>query len=394
MPDHDISIRVGGDELREWLSYEIESDLLQPADAFSITFANPAGRLSGRYEPCDPVQVYVDGTLQMTGYVDAITVDVDAQQGAALTVTGRDRFGQLVDVSAEPKTYSNVTLLQLAEAVSDPFVSDWLVDNEKNRAAMLQAKQAIASLQRHRAAFEAKYETVDNFVTQYKDRQLASRETKAKANLAKIKASVFFKAKVEPGDTPYEVISRHAQKAGLLVWQAADGAGVIAAPSYDQPPLYSLHLGQGESAARNNAKRASVTKDARSRYATYRMQGTSGNTSDNHSGSSRHKAEAYDAQIPLERTQILTEDVSSIAEAQSRATREMQQRRFEGLELQYTTKGHSNSGALWQVDTLCRVNDALSAIEGNYYVTRRRFSGGPGGQVTDVTLHESGVLGA
>ncbi len=388
MPGADVHIVVNGEELRDWRSYEIESDLLQPADSFSFTAANTSGKNSERFNLFDSVSVVIDGVVQMQGYVDEITRGATADGGPTLTVVGRDQFGQLVDVCAEPKQYRSVSLLRLAEEIAETWVPSWEVENERNRVELLRVKRELASLRRHRDSLNP------GPVADFGPRALVVKEELRKARLAELKASLFQHVKIEPGERVYEVLERAARKLGYLVWAAVDGSGIIGKPNYNQQPLFELqhHPSNSARSRANNVEQSEVSERGAERYSSYRFLGTAGNTRQNFGVSSRLDATVEDTEVPLTRPLIETVDSRNQQDTVKQATRDMQRRRFDGLELGYTVRGHRNRGLLWQIDTLARVHDTVNGIEGSYYVVSRRFVGNDQGQTTQVRLRRPGTL--
>lgn len=370
-PSSDVRIIVAGRELSNWQSYEIESDMMQSADAFSFTVPNHSGKLSGTVKRFDDAQVYVDGALQMTGYVDDVCNTTDADGGAAMEIVGRDVFGQLVDCSAEPATHHNVDLKTLAEKLSARWGIEWIVENETNRQTLLAAKRRVAQAKRKAG----------------NDKAVA----KAQRHLAAIKAQIFLRVKVEPGETPMEVIQRQAKKSQLMVWASADGKGIIASPRYDQPALYSLYQYPRTSPRRhlNNILNTRVMRSGRDRFSSYRVVGS---FTDDGEKSHRLESEATDSEVTIERPLIITGSAKKLKEAQTEAQNEMQRRKFEGLVIELIVKRHTNNGQLWETDTLADLDDEVNGLSGPFYVTRRRFVAGEKGQRTELTLHEPGVL--
>lgn len=88
--------------LYNFLSYSFDSNMLIPVDTFSFTFAIPADVKiwSDNFREGDIAQLYAGGQLLATGIIDSVDVEVDADHGERITVTGRDLMGQLEDQDA------------------------------------------------------------------------------------------------------------------------------------------------------------------------------------------------------------------------------------------------------------------------------------------------------
>ena len=394
----DVRILVNDQEFWDAVEWSIESDMLQDADAFSVTVANPQGATRARLNVHDQVRVLVDETVQMTGWIDDLNLTGDARSGATIEVVGRDKFGQLVDNSALPHSWTGKDLLQIAKDISTPWVTDWFVDNEENRRKLLQAQRNVRTVKagaekwaRYMADASALFRAGLESTTDVERKRLAA----AQANLARIKAIVFPRVKAAPGESIMEVLERASRKVGMMIWQAADGTGIIARPNYAQAPLYRLQLHPStlDTASANNVKSWSHALTGRDTYYEYRLSCTSANTSNAYAANSHHEIVQYDDTVALERRKITGGSGQNRAQAKIEFERDIQQRRFESVVLNYVVQGHAQDGRLWQVDTLVAVDDRINNISGDWYLTKRRFVGSRGGgQTTELTLHQKGVL--
>ena len=386
-PDTKIEVVIDGKQFSDWNSYEIESDMLVPADAFSLRAPNDSGQLAGKISKFDKCEVYVDGTLQMTGFVDEVAT-ATTPEGSDVTVTGRDAFAFLVDCSATPESIRGLNLKAIAERLTAGWVTTWQADNDENRRKLLGAKRAVG-----RAEVRGRLAGYVGFSRDEQD-LLGQAIDRARANLAAISAQAFPRVKIDPGDRPLDVITRLANRAGMMVWMAADGTGIIARPEYDQDPLYTLRLyAKGHPDARRNNVMTSTVKDCgRDQYSTITMLGTAGNTTGNFAAATKHKASATDSEVTIVRPLILSDgDVEDFSQAKKKAQREVDKRNFEALSIEMKVKGHRNNGFLWEVDQLADVVDQAADIKGVYCVVRRRFAGDEQGRFTYLTLRRSGV---
>lgn len=428
----DVRISMRGQMLTDWVEYDIESNMLQTSDAFSFTVANPRGRWTNEFDVLDEVQVFVDGSLQMTGYVDEISTGIDPNTGPTMTIVGRDRFGQLADISSKPKQFANKHLADIAYELGVPFVEDWIYDNELNRKRAQVARKRISAVAAKTAAekrtiarkktiisaldrdlqgstdsvIESQRVATLNALGKLNQQELASSTSgaaniaKAKANLARIQKENFPRVKVEPGDSPLDVICKYAKKAGVMVWQAADGTGILARPNYSQPINGNLwcydraHIDH----QKNNILSGRVVRSSRDRFRKYRLLGYSANTKNTSGTGSRYDEKLSDSGISLVGRDFVIARASgqSVRQAKAELEREVQRRKFEALVADYTVRGHGQTvrgeRSIWTVDTLVNVDDQPNALKQTMYVTRRKFTGGLDGQQTELTLHQPGIL--
>jgi len=111
-----VTLEVGGHRLDVWTAYSVDSDILQPADAFEFQVEVGAGpdRVSQdrfrqyreQLSPGSAVRLYVgddvsgqrrDRYLQLTGRIDSLDVAQSRTKGTVLRVSGRDHGAYLVD---------------------------------------------------------------------------------------------------------------------------------------------------------------------------------------------------------------------------------------------------------------------------------------------------------
>lgn len=363
--NHEVRLIAAGRELTRWLSYEIDSDMMTPADAFHLAASNAGGVMVGVVEPEQEVRVVVDGAVVLLGRVDEVAYEGTAD-GATVQITGRDRGRYLVDCSAAVVSLQNQTLKTLAEALAGNgtaakpgpgWIPVWQVSG--NRA------------------------------------------------LPAVK-----KAKVDPGDSVLDVLTRYAEAAGMIIWLDEQGRGIIGRPDYTQKPLFSIYryLPSSEMRSRNNTLSGTVTSSTRERFSQVAVLSQVANRKSAaglFSGGSRSlfstrgrsasklRGVALDAALVaanVHKPRCVTGQCANTAQCSAKATETVQRAQFEGWTATYTVKGHGQGDELWRVNTLCTLIDELAGVTGlRTLVSRRRFVGGERGQTTEITLHEAGV---
>lgn len=90
-PSDKVRLLIGGKFHEDWESYDIDSDLLIPADAWHVTLGLRQGELPG--EVCDgaPVEVLVGDERVMVGRIDDIAHRVSKRDNR-YAISGRDTF--------------------------------------------------------------------------------------------------------------------------------------------------------------------------------------------------------------------------------------------------------------------------------------------------------------
>jgi prophage tail gpP-like protein len=91
-----VSLIIDGKVHSSWSRYQIDSDFLAPADAWSVTMGLPDGVFPASIARGVPVLVRVGDDVVMSGRVDTIQRRVSRQQ-VSLGISGRDGSAVLVD---------------------------------------------------------------------------------------------------------------------------------------------------------------------------------------------------------------------------------------------------------------------------------------------------------
>ncbi len=201
---HTVSIVVEGKQIDGWISYEIESSMIEPADAFTLT--RPWSAQAWNALPRDArVQVVIDGTTILDGIVDDRRKQTKA---GTFTVNGRDRAGRLTQESAPGYAYGGVDMLEAVKRLASPWFEKVSTSDARNRAL----------------------------------RRGKGRRVPAGDEPIVIKAKTPGRGKVQPGQTRWAVIEEIVTQAGLLCWSSADGRElVVGKPNYSQAAQFLIY---------------------------------------------------------------------------------------------------------------------------------------------------------
>ena len=235
MREHVVTFEVGGRALRTPLSYSLDVDLLQPADAFSLTFPLDAQTWHSIALDAE-VRISIDGVTVMHGLVDGLR---DTGDGT-FTVEGRDRTGRLVDESVPGAGLSvaNHDLSEVITSLVEPWYQGVTFSNATDRTLRRgRGKKAQAS----------------------KEPALTHKQRLATAQ------------RIEAGTSRWEAVERILRPLQLLAWGSADGKTlVLARPQYDQAPQYEFF----ETLGASNVKRMNLSKSIASRYSLLEVSGS------------------------------------------------------------------------------------------------------------------------
>lgn len=334
-----ISLLIGGKTHKEWSSYDIDSDLLIPSDAWQVELGLPEGiqppELGQSVKAGALVEVKVGNDTVLTGFVDDIVHNITHGQHT-LSMSGRDQAGILLDCSAPIFTKKQCTL----------------------------------------------QEVVDNVV-----KKLGITKVEIRADKT-VKAE---KVNVEPGASAWDTLVQAAEANGLWPWFEPEGTLVVGGPDYSVPVSATLQL--RKSGTGNNVISLSMTDSVSKRYSEVTVLGQSHGTAQG-KGKNNLKNKEEDKDITIHRPRIVIDpDVTDDQSARTKARKLIADSRLEGFTLTAVVKGHRNSdGVLWNPGQRIDVVSEPHGLNGTYFLMARKFQGGRGqGTTTTLTLKEDGV---
>lgn len=329
-PDNTVTLLINGKTHGQWTNYDIVSDLLTPADDFSVTLGRPVDAKPDAVRAGDKVEVRVGGDTVLSGRIDRVQT-VTEKGGKTLTIQGRDDAGVLLDCSAPLFNAQDMDLNQIIEKIVKPLGL-------------------------------------------------------AKIRIDAAKTDKTHKVQIEPGSRAWDALLEYAEANGLWPWLEPDGTLVVGGPDYTAAPVAELVL--RTNGQNNNIKRLEVNRDMAARYSEVTVLAQS------HSGKNNIKATAKDESVKLHRPLIVTEpDIDSQAQAQRKAKKRLADSRLEGLTITATVQGHrTDDGTLWQPGQRINVLSEPDGIDAVYFLMARTFVGGRGqGTETILTLKEDGA---
>lgn len=116
-----VEVRADGKRFAAFQSGSIQLSLGELAGAFEVEYALTSRQGGGRaLLPGERVEVWVDGAMLIGGYIDTID-DEDNPERLRLRASGRSAGADLVDSSAEHKSFTNQRIDQIAQALAAPF---------------------------------------------------------------------------------------------------------------------------------------------------------------------------------------------------------------------------------------------------------------------------------
>lgn len=300
----ELQLIVGGKAHAGWNRIRVHRGLEEIAGVFELGVAE---RWSATVAPLevraqDACSVRVDGVTLITGAVDRAAISYDANSHA-VSVSGRDATGDLVDCSADhgKGEWRNADIGRIARDLCAPFG--------------------------------------------------------IKVTVAGDIGAPFDSFAIEPGETVFECIERAARQRGVRLLSDGLGGLVVGAKPAEQS---GASLIEGE-----NLLSCEVANDASQRFSKYLVKGQrSGDDDTNGAAAAQIKATADDTGVKRYRPQlIIVEDQGNIAGFQKRARWEASVRAARALTATVRVQGWSNGSKLWAPNQLVRLAAPTARID-------------------------------
>lgn len=337
-PSSTVRLLVGGLEHSDWESYDVDSDLLTPADAWHMTLALKDGDLPASVKTGASVEIRVGDDPVMVSHIDSVDDEV-RKDGQRISICGRDGAAVLLDCSAPIFVAQMVSLADIiAKVVKALGITKFRIDADSTRV----------------------------------------RE----------------KINVEPGDSAWEVLTNAAEANGLWPWFEPDGTLVVGGPDYTAPPVATLILRQN--GVGNNVISLRRHDSIQGRFSEVTVLGQAHGTK-TETGKHAIKFTQRDSGVSWYRPKVVIDHESdSEAVAKDRARKLLSDSRLRGFTLaaevvghRIVTPGEASDGLLWTPGQRIRVISERHGIDDIFFLMGRKFIGGrQQGPRTHLTLKE------
>lgn len=390
IPKHTVTAVIDGTEVGNFISYSFEESMMGLACPFSIQL--PFSRSAWDLCKTDrTIQILIDGVPKLNGYIDERELAEDAE---TITVTGRDRSGRLVDDCAPGVNFSGLGIIDITTKLVQPWGFTPVFDNARNRSISLgRGKKARGSLS---------FLGVKTQRFQGKLRVLRGDDESLRLN-SKVGT------RIEPGQTRAQVLTTLCVQAGYLMWMSVDGTQIIVGePDYTQDTQFVLVMPAAGSTTVGTVNGLGWRDSVGDRYSHVIVVGSGVGTDANYgSGPSARRGDSFNnpndpegvgIDFTAPKRLILARSLSSKADAQEEADREMARRDALGEVATARCPGHGQiySGTvptLFAPDTLSLVLDERIGRGGIYMITKATFqSNRKSGEETILTLVKSGSV--
>lgn len=332
-----IAVRIGGQEHRDWQSYDIDSDFLIPADGFDFelgvsSLQNEIPNMAG--ERCE---VVINGETVLTGIIGSQRHD-KSKGSRNLRLTGRDLACLLVDCSAPQLNVKGMTVLAAIKKLVEPW---------------------------------SKY--------------IAKVALKAESN------PTLDKIDIEPSETVWQAATHIANSVGLHIWLEADGTLIVGGADYSSPPVATLCWSRNDT--RRNIESLTIERSSDNRYSEVTFLAQSHGRSGN-SGKHDLKWVYKDPNMTLHKPKtVVVADADNLENLKRQAKKQLSDWQLEGLTITISVGDHkTQSGKLWQAGQRVHLIDEEEGIDAIFFIMGRRFTlSRMGGTHTELRLKEDGV---
>jgi prophage tail gpP-like protein len=345
----DVSLRVGGVELRNFLGYSVTGNLFEAADRWTLQLARPEVKIA-RGARCE---LFVNGRQELAGLIDLRNPGYTKKEGRTLRLGGRDFLGLVVDTHCEEfRTLRNVTLKSLAEYL--------LYGKKIDKSSTW---PGIPFLDRQKISVP---EGVKGGLKKQK-------KGKKDPIAAIMGASTALKySQIEPGMTVFQVLSQYAVARGLLFWAEPDGTMVFGVPTSQGDPVFTFTNrldGRG-----NNVLDGSLVDDDSKRFSRITVIGQQQGQSEFglQADKINIRGTVVDDTFPFRKPYVARSNNDAQTPAmQARLIREKMRR--DAFRVTYTVKGHSQNGINYTYNRVCKIYDEDLELDGSYLVYGRTF---------------------
>ncbi len=330
-----VRLKVASWQYDGWTDVQIGLSIKAIAGSFSIGFTErwPGQRTVWPIQPGEFCELLIGNETVITGYVDIVDAQYDSNSHS-LRVSGRDRTGDLVDCTVDPKTWNNQSCSQIIRELVKPYGINVI-------------------------------EQVDC-------------------------SKVISRLVLDPGETVFSVLDHLARSAGVCL--VSSGKGELLITSAQNAILNSGMLKLGE-----NILRASCRRDFTNLYSQITVSSQiSGEALDQYDVlSTQPKAElqrswnsvGFSKVNRYRPLRIIAESQSDSQRCLQRAQWEVSHREAEAFSMTVTVQGWRDSaGQLWKPNTLIKVVDDCLRVNKVLLISEVRYSLSESGTTTELTL--------
>lgn len=335
-----VALIIGSRQISNFISYEADSNILVPADAFTCRI----GRIDSEIKTGDRFNLVVNGELEMTGIIDKINATY--RRGSQETsIEGRDLMGLLVDSYVEE--YKTLNKMRLKDLAARLLKNVPYLDKSRIYYGYEKKDSGLSKPKKVKRASSALFGDTTSNVCQF-----------------------------EPGTSIFEALSDYAQRHGLLMWMEPEGSLVLGELKEPGEPIeFSFYTyKEGTDRAKNNVLEAVLTDDISKRYSKVTVIAQIQGTDTLGAGEQTIIKSAIDKAAPFYKALVLQSQCTGSKAAFLQAQWELKKREAEGWKVELVVAGHSQEEKNYKANRVCFIKDEVLGLEGNYLILGRKFT--------------------
>lgn len=386
-PTSQVSLLIGGEEIKNVTSWVASQDCLLLGDPFSVTIPNPRGRYTKKLKVGDSVQLRLSNpavnggqpALTHTGLITERDVTSEMGSGSIIRLGCADRGWHLQNNCPSFLSGGHAHLLEKTtlKKLIQTFASNktWGFADASGNVEIRTDDETSRLL---RAGIPL---------------------TRAQAQATASDGLIIYRAIVEPGMAVADIIVSAAKRLNRFVGVSADGVLQIWTPNYAQTPLYRLdyHAPDDPDSVRNNILSARISDKLEGKFTRVECAGqvvgyyptdpndlTPGRFSD---VAANPGIVPFDYELTYSDGEVWNPDNAPRA-AQWRLDRAL----FDSFSATYKVRAHHQGGHFWAVGTMCELHDSVNGYDGVFFVSSAQQMRTRDGDQTEVTLRLANLL--
>lgn len=393
-----VKLADGDKEIKVLNNYKFNQNFLIPTAGWNFTISTDDTVLAHQlFVPGARIQIYTNGHLQCTGYIDNIAIDQSSENGTQFNISGRDILGPVCDGSLDYITSqigANMTVLDLLDKILPRFgITVYYLSDQNNINIITGLNNNISTTPR-----------------------------------AELKTIPLDKLKGKFGEGSYELIERILSRLGLRMWAACTHDSVIIdKPDFITAPYHRIIRKKDQLLSNsNNVISGGVNINYQKQPSAVVLEGFGGQGDNSNSqliaiaynelvafksdGSRRSNVRDLGSDYPnakvlevrkqlLPKTDLITktyaqlpvyikdEESKTIEQLCHAARKRLSVFQKEYFVAEYELEGHSQNGHPFAVNTLVSVDDDICNVHQNLWVIEKTFSkSSQGGTRTKLKL--------
>lgn len=330
MADPTFSIKLNGAAYIGWKDISISRSIERMSGTFDVSLTGRPDNtyIDNQLIPGTPVEVLINNSPVMVGYIDALKSSYDANR-ADLSIAGRDKVSDLIDCAATvdgPFEYNGLKLDQILDEILKPY------------------KISVSYLADTGVAFK--------------------------------------RIAIQPGETAFEFIERLCRYRSLLPISDGLGGLLITKPGTEKS--------KGKLVYGQNILEGNISLDNTNRFSLIVVKGQEEGSADN-SASDVAGAEgrATDSLVTRYRPKVITgENPDSSLSLTERAKWESSKDRARSVSASYKVQGWTTDGQddLWKINTIVPVVDAVRGLSRDMLIKDISLNRSISGTTTSLEL--------